>query len=53
MAAFFSSTTDEKGNYVVNVGEGTYQITASLGERKDAVYQFTIGSGGRELNFTL
>lgn len=51
--SIFTSTTDEKGNYVVNVGEGTYQITASLGERKDAVYQFTIGSGGRELNFTL
>ena len=42
-----------EGNYVVNVGEGTYQIIASLGERKDAVYRFTIGSGGRELNFTL
>ena len=51
--SIFTSTTDEKGNYVVNVGEGTYQIIASLGERKDAVYRFTIGSGGRELNFTL
>lgn len=51
--SIFTSTTDEKGNYVVNVGEGTYQITATLGERKDAVYQITIGSGGREINFTL
>ncbi len=31
--SIFTSTTDEKGNYVVNVGEGTCGVSL-LGERK-------------------
>ncbi len=49
----FETTTDEKGNYTVNVAEGSYNIYAEFAEKKDSVYNIAIATGGRRIDFEL
>ena len=51
--SIFTSTTDEKRKLCCKCRRGNLSDYGFARRKKDAVYQFTIGSGGRELNFTL
>lgn len=49
----YTAVTDEKGAYVIYVSDGSYHITAGKDGKKDRVYNISIGSGGRQISFTL
>ena len=49
----YTAETDEAGNYTVYVGEGSYHITALKDDKSDQVYNIAVGSGGRQISFTL
>lgn len=49
----YETTTDEKGNYTVDVAEGAYNIYAVFAEKRDSVYNIDITTGGRRLDFEI
>lgn len=49
----YTVKTDAAGAYVLYVGEGSYDITATFAEKTDSVYNIAVGSGGRQINFRL
>lgn len=49
----YQSKTDATGAYVVCVGEGSYDIVATKEDKKDGVYKIAVGTGGRQIHFTL
>lgn len=51
--SLYTVKTDAAGAYTLYVGEGSYDITAVLEEKTDAVYNIAVGSGGRQINFML
>lgn len=51
--SIYTAKTDATGSYDLYVGEGSYDITAAFAEKKDAVYNIAVGSGGRKINFIL
>lgn len=51
--SIYTTTTDASGTYTLNVGEGSYNMTAAFAEKSDAVYNIAVGSGGRQINYKL
>lgn len=49
----YTAETDETGAYTVYVGEGSYHITAAKEDRSDHVYNISVGSGGRQIHFSI
>ena len=49
----YTAKTSADGSYTVYVGEGSYNITATSGERIDGVYRIAVGAGGRQIHFVL
>lgn len=51
--AKFDAVSGEDGTYSVYVEEGSYDITAGTEDAGDRVYNLTVSSGGRTLDFML
>lgn len=49
----YQAETDATGAYTIYVGEGSYNIVATKEEKKDGVYNIAVGTGGRQIHFTL
>ncbi|MCH5251760.1 MAG: Ig-like domain-containing protein [Lachnospiraceae bacterium] len=49
----FTAKTDISGNYVVYVAEGSYHIQAVFEGQEDYVYNISVGTAGRQLDFLL
>lgn len=51
--SIYTTKTDASGTYTLNVGEGSYDMTAVFAVKSDAVYNIAVGSGGRQINYKL
>lgn len=49
----YTANTNEEGTYVLYIGEGSYDMTATFVEKTDVVYNIAVGSGGRQISFKL
>lgn len=49
----YTANTNEEGTYVLYIGEGSYDMTATSAEKTDVVYNIAVGSGGRQISFKL
>ena len=49
----YETTTDELGCYTLDVAQGSYNIYAVFAEKKDSVYNITITTGGRRIDFEI
>lgn len=49
----YETTTDELGCYTLDVAQGSYDIYAVFAEKKDSVYNITITTGGRRIDFEI